>query len=178
MKKKLIAGMMVAMMVVGMVMPVSAAELTPTNPSGSTNVTYEEGNNWNVTIPAKVDLYTDKGTDSQITASMVNIAPGKALQISVSSGISGGKVTLARENGTSADNITSTVSLTEGASSGIADDAVVAEFSGSQFEGTINPIYGGTLYFSKLEGTNIKAGSYTGTINFVMNVVDSSNSGN
>lgn len=176
MKKKLIAGMMVAMMTVGMVMPVSAADPQPAA-SGETKVSYTEGNNWNVTIPAKVDLYTDKGTSSQITASMVNIEPGRTLQISVSSGISGGKVTLNRENGDVGDTITSTVSLAE-SGTGIADDAVVAEFSGSQFEGTITPTSGGTLYFSKLEGTNIKAGSYTGTINFVMNVADSSVSGN
>ena len=166
MKKRIIAAMMSSIFIMGTAMPVGAEPAA----SGETQVMYNEGNNWNITIPATVDLYTDKGTSCSITASLINIEPRHRLEISVSGGISDGRVTLLHEDGTEEDAITSLVSLTEGAETGIEENEVVAEFRGSEFEGAITPSKGGTLYFSALEGDNIRAGEYSGTITFTMSV--------
>lgn len=172
MRKKAITGLLGMMLAAQMMLPVSAAETE----KKQTTVKYQESNDWIVTIPAEVTLSASQGTECSITASKINIEPGKELQVSILSGISSGQVTLSRTNGTSADDITSTVRLTENASGGISQNEVVAKFSGSAFTGTIRPTYGGTLYFSSLGG-DIKAGSYTGTITFSMSVADTASSG-
>ncbi len=165
MKKRIITGAVAMMMAGVMMIPVQADDITQdsTNKSGTTNVTYIEENKYIVTIPSSVELKTSGETTASITASKMNIEPGKKLQVSVSSGISDGKVTLTR-TGTD-DNTTSTVSLTSGGAE-IDDNAVVATFTGQSTNVT-----GGTLYFSKLSD-NLNAGKWSGQIIFQIQVVD------
>lgn len=152
-----------------MFMPIHAEQTQTEGNEGNMTLKYTEGNHWVVTIPSEVSLSTGSDSESKITATEINIEPTKKLEVSVSSGISEGKATLSRTSGTAADNVTSIVSLTKNATSGISDNAVVAEFSGTQKDDVIKADTNGTLYFSKLTpttGDTVKAGTYTGQIMF------------
>lgn len=156
-------------MMAGMMMLPIQAEQT----SGEMNLKYTEGNHWKVTIPSEVSLSTTTATEQKITAKEINVEPTKKLEVSVSGGVSEGKATLTRKDGTLGnDDVISTVSLSsEG--TGIADKEVVAEFSGTKKDTTILADKNGTLYFSKLtakDGGTVKAGEYTGKITFLLEV--------
>lgn len=156
-----------------MFMPIHAEQTQTEGNEGNMTLKYTEGNHWVVTIPSEVSLSTGSDSESKITATEINIEPTKKLEVSVSSGISEGKATLSRTSGTAADNVTSIVSLTKNATSGISDNAVVAEFSGTKKDTTIFADKNGTLFFSKLsakDGGTVKAGEYTGKITFLLEV--------
>lgn len=153
----------------GMMMLPIQAEQT----SGEMNLKYTEGNHWTVTIPSEVSLSTGSDSDSTITATEINIEPNRKLEVSVSAGVSNGQAVLTRKNGiTGSDDVTSMVSLSTGGA-GIADNEVVAEFSGTKKDISISADKNGTLYFSKLsakDGGTVKAGEYTGKITFLLEV--------
>ena len=156
MKKKMIAGIIAAMMTVGMVMPVSAE---------TTSVTYTQNSDYTVTIPATTLSGTTE-TDQTVSATMVNIVPGKKLQVMIK-GITNGIVTLTRDDG--AATTTTTVSKSTGGADVINGDTVIAEFEGQSTDfvnGTT-----GKLYFSAIP-ENTAAGSYEGTITYTLDVVD------
>ncbi len=154
--KKTLALALVLLMVTALAVPALATDQTV--------VTYTKTSTYTVSVPAGVDL-SDGAVSASITASAMNIAPAKQLVVAVSSGISGGKVTLT-DAADSSVTAQSTVSLTEGGA-GIADDAVVAVF-----RGTDTAVFAdGTLYFSALP-ENQQAGNYSGVITFSMSVVD------
>lgn len=171
MKKTIIKVSTYCLMIIGMMFMSIHAEEPQT--SGKMELNYTEGNHWVVTIPSEVSLSTGSDSKSMITATEINIEPTKKLEVSVSDGISEGKATLSRKNGKDGDNVTSIVSLEEGATIGISDNAVVAEFSGTQKDDPIKADTDGILYFSKLTATNgdtVKAGEYTGKITFLLEV--------
>ena len=164
MKKRITTGAVAMMMAGVMMIPVQATDITGSGPNkAETSVTYTEPNKYTIKIPSSVELKTSDETSASITATSMNIESGKKLQVSVSSGISEGKVTLTRTGAT--DNTTSTVSLTsEGA--GISNNTVVATFAGQ----STDVITGGTLYFSALSD-NLNAGEWNGQITFQIEVV-------
>lgn len=151
MKKKWIAGMMTAALAVGMVMPVSAEEVT---------VTYREPNAYTLSIPASVTL-TDEGGNAQVGVKEVNIEPNTKIDFKISAGTDdNGVIELSRENDTSTKAVT-TVSTTKGGA-GIVKDTVFASFTADGMQ---------NLYFTApaaKDGGQIKAGSYTGTITFTV----------
>lgn len=151
MKKKLIAGMMVAMMTVGMVMPVSAEEVT---------VTYREPNAYTLSIPASVTL-TDQGGSAQVGVKDVNIEPNTKIDFKISAGVDdNGVIELTRENDTNTKAVT-TVSVTSGGT-GIAQNTIFASFTADGMQ---------DLFFTApaaQNGGQIKAGSYAGTITFTV----------
>ena len=92
MKKKIIAGMITAVLAAGMVMPVSAAD---TKPQGnSVKVGYEEASTFTLTIPAAVTLSETEGATGSVGLSAMNIETTEKVQIKVTEGITDGKVTL------------------------------------------------------------------------------------
>ena len=144
--------------------------------TGNMTLKYTEGNHWTVTIPSEVSLSTGSDSESKITATEINIEPTKKLEVSISGGISEGKATLSRENGTlGKDDVTSIVSLDKDATSGISDNAVVAEFSDTKAGDAIKADTNGTLYFGELTpttGDTVKAGEYTGHLTFNLGTVN------
>lgn len=168
MKKKLVAGIMSAMLVAGMVMPVSAADDTPTQ-TKEFSVEYEEPSTFILSIPASVTLREDAEVSENVGLSDINVSTSEKVQIKVTSGISGGNVTL-KDVDDDTNTHTAKVSLTSGGD-GIGDNAVVAEFTGT----STTAITGGTLYFSQLG--NVPAGTYRGQINFKASIVSTDTSG-
>ena len=153
MKKKMIAGMMTAILAAGMVMPVSAADTTLQE--NSVKVGYEEASTFTLTIPAEVTLSETEGAEGSVGLSAMNIETTEKVQIKVTEGIANGEVTLTDAKD-SANTCSSTVSLTEGGE-GIASDAVIAEFTMDSTSLTA------PLYFSSL-GEDVPAGTYSGQI--------------
>lgn len=146
MKRKWIAGIMTAMLMGAMVLPVSAEEMT---------VTYREPNNYILTIPASVNLNQSKTAD--VSVSNVNLEPNASIRISITSGIdSNSIVSLAREDDTSTTAIT-TLTVDN---SPVALNTVFATFTADGSK---------TLIFSDLtdsQGGTVKAGNYSGTLIF------------
>ncbi len=151
MKKKMIAGIMAAMMTVGMVMPVSAEEIT---------VTYREPNAYILSIPKGVTL-TAQGGSAQVGVEDVNIEPDTKIDFKITSGADdNGVIELSREEDTSTKAVT-TVSTTSGGA-GIAKDTVFASFTADGMK---------DLFFTApaaKDGGQIKAGSYAGTLTFTV----------
>lgn len=159
MKKKIIAGMMAAVLAAGMVMPVSAADTTPQE--NSVKVGYEEASTFTLTIPAAVTLSETEGATGSVGLSAMNIETTEKVQIKVTEGITDGKVTLTDVKD-SANTCSSTVSLTEGGT-GIASDAVIAEFTMD------SALLTAPLYFSALG--EVPAGTYSGQIVYQASIV-------
>lgn len=160
MKKKMIAGMMTAVLAAGMVMPVSAAD-TQTQ-ENHVNVGYEEASTFTLTIPAAVTLSETEGAEGSVGLSAMNIETTEKVQIKVTEGIANGEVTLTDVKD-STNTCSSTVSLTEGGE-GIASDAVIAEFTMDSSSLTA------PLYFSSL-GEDVPAGTYSGQIVYQASIV-------
>lgn len=158
MKKKMFAGMMVAVMVAGMALPVSAEDTTPM--TGNVPVSYEESSTFTLSIPSTVSLSENNGTSGTVGLTDINVSTTEKVQIKVTGGIADGAVTLT-DRADEDNTCVSTVSLSEGGE-GIANDAVIAEFEGSGSNPT--PTSGGTLYFTALG--DVPAGTYNGTITF------------
>ncbi len=165
MKKKLVAGMMVAVMAAGMALPVSAADTAPTN--GNVSVAYEEDSTFTLTIPATVTLSENAGATGTVGLSAINVSTTEKVQIKVTGGISNGAVTLTDENDSS-NTCFSTVSLTEGGE-GLASDAVIAEFTMESNPLTAN------LYFTALG--EVPAGTYSGQMTYQASIVSTNNAG-
>lgn len=157
MKKKAVSSAMALLLVGAMALPVHAEEKT-------TQVSYTEGNAYVVDIPATLELKRDVEKELNISMDSMNVEPTKKVEVKVKNGITGGAVTLTRQNAT--DTTTSKVSLTSGGT-GITDNQVVAAFQ----DQTTTPTQGGTLYFAGLD-SNLKAGTWTGNIVFEVNVVN------
>ena len=151
MKNKMIAGMLTAVLMAGVVMPVNAEEVT---------VTYREPNAYTLSIPASVTLTKDGGS-SNVGVIDVNIEPDKKIEFKITAGVDdSGVIELSRENDTSTKALT-TVSTTSGGT-GIAKDSVFTSFTEDDMQ---------DLYFTApvaKYGSEIKAGSYTGTITFTV----------
>lgn len=160
MKKKMIAGMMTAVLAAGMVMPVSAADTTPQE--NSVKVGYEEASTFTLTIPTAVTLSETEGAKGSVGLSAMNIETTEKVQIKVTEGIANGEVTLTDVKD-STNTCSSKVSLTEGGT-GIASDAVIAEFTmdSTSLEAP--------LYFSSL-GKDVPAGTYSGKIVYQASIV-------
>ena len=71
MNKKIMAGMLTAVLAAGMVLPVSAADTTPQE--NSVKVGYEEASTFTLTIPAAVTLSETEGAESSVGLSDMNI---------------------------------------------------------------------------------------------------------
>lgn len=164
MKKKLVMGMMSAVLMAGMVLPVHAENTT----GGNMDVNYTEANVYVISIPPSVTLQQGEETAAeQIKGKSINIAPDKEVQVKVTGGIDNGAVSLTLEDGETSDKVTSTVSLTS-AGTGITSDTVVAKFSGQSKD----PASGtGTLYFTGLP-KEMKAGTWKGQLTFTVSLAD------
>lgn len=151
MKNKMIAGMLTAVLMAGVVMPVNAEEVT---------VTYREPNAYTLSIPASVTL-TKEGGSTEVGVKDVNIEPNTKIDFKITTGVNdSGVIELSRENDTNTKALT-TVSTTE-AGAGIAKDTVFVSFVEDGMQ---------DLYFSApvaKNGVEIKAGSYKGTITFTV----------
>lgn len=158
--KKWLGMAMAAVMMGSMAVPVLA---TGTTSNDTLKVGYTEPSTFTLNIPASVTLKETEEVSQSIGLSAINVATTEKVQIKVSSGISGGKVTL-KDVEDPQNTHTSTVSLTSGGTE-IADDAVVAAFEGTSTAATT----GGTLFFSALG--DIPAGTYSGTIMFEAGIV-------
>lgn len=149
MKNKMIAGMLTAVLMAGVGMPVNADEVT---------VTYREPNAYTLSIPSSVTLTKDGG-NAEVGVKGVNIEPYTQIDFKISAGVDeSGVIELSRENDPTTKALT-TISTTEG---GIAKNEVFASFT---TDGTK------TLYFTApaaKDSGEIKAGSYTGTITFTV----------
>lgn len=163
MKKKLVMGMMSAVLMAGMVLPVHAANTT----DGKMDVNYTEANVYVISIPQSVTLQQGTEVTAQIKATSMNVEPKKEVQVKVKTGIDNGAVSLTLDEGGAADKVTSTVSLTSGGA-GIDSSTVVAKFSGQKKE----PADGtGTLYFAGLKD-DMKAGSWSGQLTFEVSLAE------
>lgn len=165
MKKKLVAAMMVAVMTAGMALPVSAADTAPI--SRTVSVAYEEDSTFTLTIPATVTLSENAGATATVGLDAINVSTTEKVQISVTGGISDGKVTLTDINDSS-NTCSSTVSLTEG-DEGLASDAVIAEFTMESHPLTA------ALYFTALG--NVPAGTYSGQMTYQASIVSTADAG-
>lgn len=160
MTRKMLAGILAVGMIAAAAVPAYATDEEKTE---QMTVSFEKKSSYLLNIPAQLELSDITGKAKAIGVNSINLPTNKKLQIKVSSGIKDGKVTLTDEND-AANTCSSTVSLASGGT-GIADNAVVAEFADMSTEATS----GGKLYFSRLE--NVQAGTYKGTITFVASIV-------
>lgn len=157
MKRRWIAGMMSAMLLVGMALPVSAAD------TKEMTVTYTEGEAYMLTIPADsktLNLSTSDHVTGTVGVTNVNLAPGNKIQLSVTGGVdSSGVVALTRSGGS--ETLQSKLTLNDAGGAAVTLNAVFAEFTQ---DGNAK------LNFSPLTtasgGTDIKAGEYSGTLTF------------
>lgn len=162
--KKWLGVVMAAVMMGSVAVPVLAAETDPNAPQPM-NVKYNEPNVYQITIPGEVTLGTAE-TTATISATKMNIAPGKMVKVTVQSGLTNGAVTLTREKST--DTTTSTVSLKPGGQA-VVDSSTLAV---AAFESQKTTAYvGGTLYFSALP-SGLAAGDWTGQIVFSIELAD------
>lgn len=163
MKKKMFAAMMVAVMVVGMVMPVSAAD-----PNNELDVQYSLGSTYTLSIPIDVTVLDANGGSAKVGVSAVNTTPTEKVQVTITSGINeSNQVELTREN----DGTTKVVSVvTDSKGTALSNGSVVAEFQDMSTTAITDGNYGdGTINFGSLadsQGKDIKAGTYNGTIVF------------
>ena len=166
MKRKILVGMMSALLVVGMAVPVGA-----TGNANSLDVQYSLGSSYTLSIPETVTL-TANGGSATVGVSAVNTTPTEKVQVKILSGINEShQVTLTRDG----DQTTTVVSeVTDSNGSSLGNGSVVAEFQDMSDE-AIDGDYGdGTLNFGEIADSNgetVKAGSYTGTIVFEASIV-------
>ena len=164
MKKKWTAGMVAAVLAVGMVMPVSAAG-NQTN--DQIKVEYEQVSTYTLHIPASVELNAEGGSE-KVGVSQVNTKPGEKVQVKIKSGINASnQVELEREN----DSNTKVVSLvTDSKGNLMSNGSVVAEFKDMSTTAITDGTAGdGTLNFGAIKdstGGTVKAGTYAGVIVF------------
>lgn len=159
--KKLVMGCMSLAMAGMMMVPVCAEDS-----NNSVDVSYREPNTYNVKIPASpISMIKGQTTNAAITATDVNLEPGKVIEVKIKDGATNGIMTLVRTNDTHT-TVQTTISLTDEGNA-IADNDVVAQFEGNSNDAKNGT---GTLYFSAVTGStgneNIKAGTYTGTLTF------------
>lgn len=145
---------------VGMMMvPICAEEIS---------VNYKEPNTYTVSIPKSIQLSKNGNTpnDVKIMASDVNIEPKGEIKVSIISGIENGILNLDRKDDTST-KVQTTVTA-NGIADPITTNTVIATFRGDHGE----TVTGGTLAFSKVTNVGndatIKAGTYTGTVEFAI----------
>lgn len=166
MKRKILVGMMSALLVVGMAVPVGA-----TGNDNSLDVQYSLGSSYTLSIPETVTLSASGGS-ATVGVSAVNTTPTEKVQVKILSGINEShQVTLTRDG----DQTTTVVSeVTDSNGSSLGNGSVVAEFQDMSDE-AIDGDYGdGTLNFGAIADSNgetVKAGSYTGTIVFEASIV-------
>lgn len=164
MKKRILVGMMSALLVVGMAMPARAAG---SDPNDSLDVEYALGTSYMLSIPTTVTLTADGG-DTTVGVSAVNTAPTEKVQVKIKSGINKEhQVELKRDR----DQTTTVVSIVmDSYKNELSNGSVVAEFQDMDTMAIFSPLYGnGTLSFGAIadkEGRTVKAGSYTGTLVF------------
>lgn len=132
--------------------------------TADTLVTYDVEEGYELSIPVTVDL-SEGAQSALIGATRMNLEPGHKVSVTVSSGVSDGRVTLVSTTDASATTAT-VVSLSEGGE-GIADNATVATFVGANTQ----PTTGGTLYFSATPD-DLQLGTYVGTITFSIAITD------
>lgn len=158
MTRKMLAGILAVGLTASAVVPAYATD----EKTGEMVVSFNKGASYELNIPATLMLTDITGASKAIGVRSINLPTDKKLQIRVSGGIQGGKVTL-KDTNDETNTCSSIVSLESGGT-GIADNAVVAEFEGM----STTPTNGGKLYFSKLE--NVQAGFYSATIVFTGSV--------
>lgn len=157
---KAAAGILAALVAAGAVTAYAAESQTG---SMSVNFTKEAPDStFTLTIPGSVELSETAEVTEKVGLSAISVADTEKVQIKVANGITDGKVTL---NGSAAGtSVSSTVSLD--GTTAIGANEVVAEFEGT----STTPTIGGTLHFSAV-GTDVDAGTYTGTITFEASIV-------
>lgn len=162
---KMLAGVLAVGLIASAAVPAYAAEEENPNQK-EMEVGYTEGSTFTLNIPATlVALKEGEEVSEKVGLTSINVGTTEKVQIKVTKGISGGKVTLVDEKDP-ANTCKSLVALTSGAETGIGDNEVVAEFEGT----STNPTKGGTLYFSQLG--DVPAGTYRGTIEFTASLVN------
>lgn len=167
MKKKIVAGMMSAMLAVGMVMPVSAAQ-----PNNELDVQYSLESTYTLSIPTTVTVLNENGGSAKVVVSAVNTTPNEKVQVTITSGITDHQIELARENNTDTKVVSE---VTDSKGNKLSNQSVVAEFRDMSITAIIDGTAGdGTINFGELkdsQGNAIKAGTYNGTIVFGASVV-------
>lgn len=145
-------------------LPVMADSATITElETQDTKLTYSVDEDYMVTIPESVSL----DQTVSITSKHANTEPGKAVKVRISSGLEDGKVSLTRDNDT--DNYMIKASVSSEDTTTVDSDTVVASFSEVFVEEGEAPFVGGTLTFGapqSADGSEIKAGTYTGSMTF------------
>lgn len=170
MKRKMLVGMMSALLAVGMAVPVGA---TSSDPNDSLDVEYTLNSSYTLSIPETVTLTADGGS-ATVGVDAVNTTPTEKVQVKISSGINeSNQVTLTRSN--DSRNTTVVSEVTDSNGNKLSDGSVVAEFQDTETK-AIDGAYGdGTLNFGEIADSNgetVKAGSYTGTIVFEASIVE------
>ena len=146
-----------------MAAPAMAADIT-TADTRNTTVNYSQESSYMVTIPGSVTLSGTGTADLTVSASTMNIAPDKRLEVKLTGGISSaGKVTLSE----AADGNVQVTSLVQLGNAAVTADTVVAEFKNL----STTPTAGGTLTLGAPQPTasgqtEVQAGTYTGTLTF------------
>ena len=169
MKKKLVAGIMSAMLVAGMVMPVSAAD-----PNNELDVQYSLGSTYTLSIPIDVTVLDANGGSAKVGVSAVNTTPTEKVQVTITSGINNSnQIELERENNTDTKVVSA---VTDSKGTALSNGSVVAEFQDMSTTAITGGNYGdGTINFGSLadsQGKDIKAGTYNGTIVFGASIVN------
>lgn len=146
-------------------LPVMADNAIITKPgTQDTKLTYSVDEDYMVMIPESVSL----NQTVSITSKHANTEPGKAVKVRISSGLEDGKVSLTRDYDT--DNYMIKASVSSGGTTQTVDsNTVVASFSEVFVEEGKDPVVGGTLTFGEpqsADGSEIKAGTYTGSMTF------------
>lgn len=158
MKRRWIAGMMSAMLLVGTALPVSAAD------TENMTVTYTKGEAYMLTIPADsktLNLSTSAHVTGTVGVTDVNLAPGNKIQLSVTGGVdSSGVVELTRKGGS--ETLQSKLTLDSPTGNPVTLNSVFAEFTQNG---------DAKLNFSPLttasgDTDDIKAGEYSSTLTF------------
>lgn len=163
--RKILAGAMAVGLMAASALPAYATETdAQLSTEKEMEVIYKMASSFTLTIPETVTLSNISTVTKRVSMQTVNVGSKEKVQVKVKSGISDGKVTLTDKKDAS-NTCTSVVSLERGAATGIADDAVVAEFEGN----STTAVTGGTLCFSKV--SDVLAGEYTGSIVFEASIV-------
>lgn len=157
---KVAAGILAALVAAGAVTAYAAESQT-----GSMSVKFTKeapDSTFTLSIPTTVELSETAEVTEKVGLSAISVADTEKVQIKVASGITDGKVTL--NDSAAGTSVSSTVSLD--GTTAIGANEVVAEFEGT----STTPTIGGTLHFSAV-GTDVDAGTYTGTITFEASIV-------
>ena len=166
MKKRIPVGLMIMTMTAAAAMPVSAAATDK-----DMTIRYTEPNAWMVSIP-QTTINSDKDVEKSLDVTQINIEPGKKLQVKIGKNngqnITDGVVILNRTDNKAA--VKTNVSMDKEGKNKVSTDSVIAEY---QAEETV-PTYGGSIFFSAVyaDAGEVKAGDYSGTMTYKMEVVD------